>query len=94
MLLMWGLAVTPAASPSLLLNLEGVLTALLAWFVFKENFDRRIALGMALITLGGLALSWTGHPGAGIPWGSVAIVAACLAWAIDNCWFAEADGGK
>jgi drug/metabolite transporter (DMT)-like permease len=32
-LLMWGLAATPASSASLLLNLEGVLTALLAWFV-------------------------------------------------------------
>ena len=28
---------TPASSVSLLLNLEGVLTALLAWFVFKET---------------------------------------------------------
>ncbi len=92
-LLMWGLAVTPAASASLLLNLEGVLTALLAWFVFKENFDPRIALGMALITLGGLALSWTGHLEAGIPWGSVAIVAACLAWAIDNNLTRKISGG-
>src|ERR1700746_3553407 len=39
-LLMQGLAVTPASSAALLLNLEGVLTALLAWVVFKENFDR------------------------------------------------------
>ena len=45
LLLMWGLAQTPASSASLLLNLEAVFTALLAWFVFKENFDRRIALG-------------------------------------------------
>src|SRR5579859_4995326 len=33
-LLMLGLAAMPAATASLLLNLEGVLTALLAWFVF------------------------------------------------------------
>ena len=46
------------ASASLLLNLEGVFTALLAWFVFHENFDRRIALGMVLIIAGGLVLSW------------------------------------
>ena len=39
-LLMLGLTRTPAASASLLLNLEGVLTAALAWFVFRENFDR------------------------------------------------------
>jgi drug/metabolite transporter (DMT)-like permease len=53
-LLMVGLARTPAATSSLLLlNLEGVLTAVLAWVVFRENFDRRIALGMACITAGG-----------------------------------------
>lgn len=83
-LLMLGLAATPASSASLLLNLEGVLTALLAWFVFKENFDRRIALGMALIAAGGISLSWTGRLEAGVPRSSLAIVGACLAWAIDN----------
>src|SRR5919199_1445749 len=36
-LLMAGLSRTPASSTSLLLNLEGVFTALLAWFVFREN---------------------------------------------------------
>lgn len=83
-LLMWGLAATPAASASLLLNLEGVLTAGLAWLVFKENFDSRIALGMALIAAGGIALSWSGRPASGVPWSALAIVGACLAWAIDN----------
>lgn len=83
-LLMWGLAQTPASSASLLLNLEGVLTALLAWFVFKENFDQRIAMGMSLIAIGGVCLSWLGRPAAGVPWGALAIVGACLAWAVDN----------
>jgi drug/metabolite transporter (DMT)-like permease len=84
LLLMVGLAVTPASSASLLLNLEGVFTAILAWSVFKENVDRRIALGMAAITAGGLLLSWAGRPQWGAPWGSVAIVGACFAWSIDN----------
>ncbi len=83
-LLMFGLATTPASSASLLLNLEGVFTALLAWFVFKENFDSRIALGMAAITMGGLLLSWAGKPELGVPWGAIAIIGACLAWGIDN----------
>lgn len=83
-LLIVGLAKTPASSASLLLNFEGVLTALLAWFVFKENFDARIALGLALIVAGGIWLSWMGRPEIGVPWGSLAIVGACLAWAIDN----------
>lgn len=84
LLLMWGLQQTSAATASLLLNLEGVFTALLAWFVFRENFDRRIACGMAFITAGGLCLSWAGRPDFGVPWGSLAISGACLAWAIDN----------
>lgn len=78
--LMVGLQRTPASSAALLLNLEGVFTALLAWFVFKENFDRRIALGMALIVAGGLVLSWPGDQGIVIPVGALAVVGACLCW--------------
>lgn len=83
-LLMVGLTLTPASSASLLLNMEGVLTSLLAWFVFRENFDRRIFLGMVLIVAGGVVLSWGERPELGVPWGAMAIVAACLCWAIDN----------
>ena len=83
-LLMAGLARTPASSASLLLNLEGVFTALIAWMVFRENVDRRIALGMAAIVAGGVALAWPGQ----IAWGGVAgpllVAAACACWAVDN----------
>jgi len=54
---MTGLAHTPASSASLLFNLEGFFTALIAWSVFRENFDRRIALGMLVIVAGGVVLS-------------------------------------
>lgn len=83
-LLMTGLTLTSASTASLLLNMEGVLTALLAWFVFKENFDRRIFLGMGLIVLGGAVLGWEQQPDIGVPWGPLAIMMACLCWAIDN----------
>ncbi len=83
-LLMIGLVHTPASSASLLLNLEGVFTATLAWFVFKESFDRRIASGMAAIVAGGLLLSWTGKPELNTAWGNLAIIGACFAWGIDN----------
>ena len=83
-LLMLGLARTPASSASLLLNMEGVLTSLLAWFVFRENFDRRIFAGMALIVAGGVVLGWEQRPQLGVPWGALAIVAACLCWGVDN----------
>ncbi|HTT10758.1 MAG TPA: EamA family transporter [Burkholderiaceae bacterium] len=84
-LLMLGLARTAASTASLLLNLEGVLTALLAWIVFRENADRRIVLGMLLIVGGGIVLSWSAGAA---DWrgalGPLAIAAACLCWAIDN----------
>ncbi|MET3131106.1 drug/metabolite transporter (DMT)-like permease [Oxalobacteraceae bacterium GrIS 1.11] len=83
-LLLIGLTLTPASSASLLLNMEGVLTALLAWFVFKENFDRRIFAGMLLIVVAGVLLSWEQIPVLGVPWGALAIVGACLCWGIDN----------
>ena len=83
-LLMYGLRITDAASASLILNLEGVFTALLAWFAFKENFDRRIAIGMALIVAGGMVLSSGPALHAGGMAGPMAIAGACLAWAVDN----------
>ena len=84
LLLILGLTLTPASSASLLLNLEGVLTAVLAWYVFDEHFERRLVWGMGAITAGGLLLSWGGQPALAMPWGAMAIVGACLAWAVDN----------
>lgn len=82
-LLMLGLRQSEAAAGSLLLNLEGVFTALLAWFVFRENFDRRILFGMLAILAGAVTLAW---PGAEMRWSLAGwpIVVACLCWALDN----------
>jgi drug/metabolite transporter (DMT)-like permease len=84
LLLMFGLARTDAATASLLLTLEGAATALLAWFVFRENFDRRIALGMLCLLAGALVLSWSGAPGLHDLLGPLAILCACFAWGLDN----------
>jgi len=82
-LLMLGLAGMPASQASLLLNGEAVLTALLAWVVFRENVDRRVALGMLAIVAGGVVLAWPQEAGpAGRP--ALLVLGACLAWAIDN----------
>ena len=83
-LLMLGLARTPGNTASLLLTLEGVATALIAWFAFRENFDRRIALGMAFIVAGSVALAWRGGFDAGGLLGPLAIAGACVAWGLDN----------
>ncbi len=86
-LLMYGLSHMPAAGASLLLNAESVFTALLAWFAFRENFDRRIALGMVAIVAGSVVLSWPGQ-GARLDWASLwpglAVLGACLGWGLDN----------
>jgi drug/metabolite transporter (DMT)-like permease len=84
-LLMTGLAASPASTASLLLNLEGVLTALFAWFVFHEQYDRRIMLGMLLIVIASGLLSWQpGDISMTAVRGPVCIAAACLCWAVDN----------
>jgi drug/metabolite transporter (DMT)-like permease len=85
-LLMMGLRQTAGSVASLLLNAEGVITALLAWFVFHENFDRRVALGMAAIVAGAVLLSWSGETGAAADsvWGPLAILGACACWGLDN----------
>ena len=82
-LLVLGLKTTAASTSSLLLNTEGVLTAVIAWVVFRENVDRRVLLGMTAIVLGGIALAFDG--GAVVAdVGALFIVGACAGWAIDN----------
>jgi drug/metabolite transporter (DMT)-like permease len=83
LLLMLGLARTSAASGSLLLNLEGLATMLIAWVVFRENVDRRLMLGAFAILAGAAVLSWNGE-GVRLDAGAMLIAAACVAWGIDN----------
>ena len=91
-LLMYGLARTDAASASLLLNLEAVLTAALAWVVFRENVDRRVFAGMVAIVAGGVALAWQ-TPAVRGATGPLLIGGACLAWALDNNLTRRVSGG-
>jgi len=92
-LLMYGLVHSDAASASLLLNLEAVLTAVIAWTVFRENVDRRVFAGMAAIVAGGVVLSAGATPRAEGLLGTALVAAACLAWAIDNNLTRRVSGG-
>lgn len=82
-LLMYGLAGTAASTSSLLLNAEGVFTALLAWLAFREHAGKRIVLGMLAIAAGSAVLA---VPNGSVEssWPALAVLAACLCWAIDN----------
>jgi drug/metabolite transporter (DMT)-like permease len=83
-LLMLGLSAMPASGAALLLNAEAVFTAVLAWFAFKENFDRRIAIGMLAIVAGAALLSWPRDANFAGVWPALSVLGACLAWAMVN----------
>ena len=90
-LLMYGLSQIDGTAGSLLLNMEGVFTAFLAWFIFKEHFDKKIFIGMLFILCGGFILSLPQNIFTQFEWttftsspGSLLILGACLSWGIDN----------
>ena len=82
-LLMIGLATTAASTASLLLNLESVLTALIAWTVAREHTQPRIVAGFVAIAAGGVVLSLDGAA-LSLSTGALFVVAACACWAVDN----------
>jgi drug/metabolite transporter (DMT)-like permease len=92
-LLMFGLARSDGATASLLLNLEAVFTALIAWVAFRENVDRRVFAGMVAIVAGGVMLSFETMPTHQSFNGQILISAACLAWALDNNLTRRISGG-
>lgn len=81
-LLAAGLVDTPAATASLLLNLELAATVLFAATLFREHLGRNMIAAAALVTLAGVLLVW--QPGASITPGALLIVGACVCWGLDN----------
>ncbi len=92
-LLLVGLSGTTASQASLLLNLEGVLTAALAWLAFREHVDARIAVGMVAITGGAVVLTWQPGIGLRLDPAALCVAGACLAWAVDNNLTRKVSGG-
>lgn len=82
-LLLWGLRGSGAATASLLLNLEGVLTTLLAALLFREAVSGRIWLATLVMAAAGAILGWRAGSG-GWSLQTLAIVGACAFWALDN----------
>lgn len=83
-LLMTGLRSMPASGASLLLNAEGLFTVLVAWLVLREPTNRRVVAGFVAIALGVLVLAWPGEVSFAGAWPALALLGACLAWAVDN----------
>lgn len=82
-LLMWGLSHTTGAIASLLLGMEGVLTALIAAGLFRESIGQRVWWALALMLLASGMLAAPGQ--LNTSWlGVLAVAGACLCWALDN----------
>jgi drug/metabolite transporter (DMT)-like permease len=83
--LAWGLQRTSAASASLMLALEAVFTALLARAWYRETLDRRVALALLLLTLGGMALVLDRAAAGNVQMlGLLGVLLATAAWGTDN----------
>ena len=96
--LAWGLQRTSATSSSLMLTLEAVFTAVLAWWMYHEAMERRVRLAMLLLVGGGVLLVLDqGQDGNLRVWGLLAVLLATAAWGLDNTLsraLAERDPGQ
>jgi drug/metabolite transporter (DMT)-like permease len=83
--LAWGLQRTSGTGASLMLTLEALFTAVLAWRLYGETMDRRVWAAMALLFAGGVLLILDQGLASGGQWyGLLAVLAATAAWGMDN----------
>ncbi len=96
--LAWGLQHTSGTSASLMLTLEALFTAVLAWRLYRETMDGRVWAAMALLLAGGMVLVIDqGRTGGAQLWGLLAVLLATAAWGVDNTLsraLAERDPGQ
>jgi drug/metabolite transporter (DMT)-like permease len=84
-----GLKLTSGVQGVLMINLEAVFTALIAFAVFREKLSTATAIASAAIVGGGIWLSWPAGGGstnllAGNAGGNLLIALGYLGWATEN----------
>ena len=82
--LMVGLTLISGFSASLLLNMEGVATAIIAAMLFKENLGRRLVVAIVFVTAAGVLLSWDPSEEAWNLLGFMLLILAGFGWGLDN----------
>lgn len=83
--LAWGLQHTSGFSASLMLTLEALFTAVLAWRWYGEAMDKRVATALMILLAGGLVLVVEqGSSGGTQLLGLLAVLLATVAWGVDN----------
>lgn len=83
-LLVWGLSGLAASAASLLLASEAVLTMLLAAAFFREAVAPRVWIAALLILSATGILAWAPDLALPVSLHALAVLAACLLWALDN----------
>ena len=83
-ILMYSLQTTPAATASLLLNFEGIATALIAVFIFKEALNRLAWGAVILIAIASILLTLNTDGARGISIGALGVLGAAALWGLDN----------
>ena len=81
----WGLQRTSGTGASLMLTLEALFTAMLAWRLYGETMDRRVWVAVLLLLAGGATLVLDqSQNGSSQMLGLLAVMAATAAWGMDN----------
>lgn len=83
-LMLWGLERLSGVLTSLLLNLEAPFTVVVAVLVFREHLGRLELGGVVTIVLAAVLLTYRPGTIRGDFFGIIAVLGACLCWAIDN----------
>ncbi|WP_130645733.1 DMT family transporter [Methanofollis fontis] len=92
-ILLMSLEHVPAATASLLLSFEAVVTTLLAASVFGEPIGRRVWGAIALITAACLLLTVRPEDGLGLSMGAFGVLIACIFWGSEACFNRQIDAG-
>ena len=82
--LMVGLTLISGFSASLLLNMEGVATAIIATMLFRESLGRRLIIALVCVTAAGVLLSWDPSQGTWNIVGFMLLILAGIGWGLDN----------
>lgn len=82
--LMLGLSLTAPANVSLLNNFEIVATSLIAFFIFKEHISKKVWVGIVLITIASMILSFEDLSSFSFSFGSLFVLMACICWGFEN----------
>jgi drug/metabolite transporter (DMT)-like permease len=81
---MFGLSQISGFTTSLLLNLEGIFTAIIAVIFFKENAGKRLWLALICMSAAGVFLTWDSSQGKFNLLGPLLVTLSMICWGIDN----------